>query len=68
MSNLAFLLLAVLVSVVGVMILWLRNRPATSRTSSIDEFSEKMRALAPDDAPTSGDGRRPPSDPGRRGG
>ncbi|MFZ4518591.1 MAG: hypothetical protein ACOYOP_09390 [Microthrixaceae bacterium] len=61
MSNLAFLLLAVVVSVVGVMVLWLRNRPATSRTSSIDEFSEKMRALAPDD-----DGQ-PPTSSRRRG-
>lgn len=67
MSNLAFLLLAVVLSVAGVMVLWLRNRPATSRTSSIDEFSEKMRALAPDDAPGTGDGRRRPSAPRRRG-
>lgn len=49
MSNLVFLLIAVVVSCVGVLVLWLRNRPTSSPHASIDEFSEKMRALAPDD-------------------
>ena len=48
MSNLVFLLVAVVISVVGVGILVLRSRPSSS-SSSIDEFHEKMRALAPDD-------------------
>lgn len=64
MSNLAFLLLAVLMSAVGVLVLWWRHRPrSSSPTASIEEFAEKMRALAPDDA-------RDPRDPasGRRGG
>jgi hypothetical protein len=48
MSNLFFLLMAVLLSVVGVMVLYLRNRSSSSPTSTIDEFHDKMRALAPE--------------------
>lgn len=49
MSNLAFLLLAAVVSIVGVTILVLRSRPpSASPHSSVEEFNEKMRALAPD--------------------
>lgn len=50
MSNLAFLLVAVVVSVVGVSVLVLRSRPpsASSPHSSVEQFNEKMRALAPD--------------------
>ena len=49
MSNLAFLLIAVVISVVGVTVLVLRSRPPSSPHSSIDQFHEKMRALAPDE-------------------
>ena len=49
MSNLVFLLLAVIISVVGVTVLVLRSRPSSSPNSSIDQFHDKMRALAPDD-------------------
>jgi hypothetical protein len=48
-SNLAFLLTAVVISVVGVTVLVLRSRPPSSPHSSIEQFHEKMRALAPDD-------------------
>ena len=50
MSNLAFLLVAVGVSVVGVTVLVLRSRPPSSSSpqSSVEQFNEKMRALAPD--------------------
>lgn len=48
MSNLVFLLVAAVVSVVGVLVLWLRHRPPSSPTASIDEFRGKMRALSPD--------------------
>jgi hypothetical protein len=48
-SNLAFLLIAVVISVVGVTVLVLRSRPPSSPHSSIEQFHEKMRALAPDD-------------------
>lgn len=48
MSNLVFLLIAVVLSVIGVGVLVLRNRPSSSPHSSIDEFHDKMQALAPD--------------------
>jgi hypothetical protein len=57
-NNLVFLLLAVVVSGVGVLVLWLRHRPPSSPTASIDEFRGKMRALAPDE-----DGPDGPHDP-----
>jgi len=50
-SNLVFLLLAVVVSVVGVTVLVLRSRPPSSSSSphsSVEQFNEKMRALAPE--------------------
>jgi hypothetical protein len=53
MSNLAFLLVALVLSVFGVMVLWLRNRSSSSPHSSIDEFHEKMQALAPEPEPHS---------------
>lgn len=53
MSNLVFLLVAVVVSGVGVLVLWLRHRPPSSPTASIDEFRGKMQALAPDERETS---------------
>lgn len=50
MNNVYYLLIAVALSGVGLLALWLRNRPApTSPRSSVDEFNDKMRALAPDD-------------------
>lgn len=61
MSNLVYLLIAAVISVVGVLAVWYRGRPPTSPSSSIDQFSEKMRALAPQD-----DERQGPADPLRR--
>ena len=58
MSNLVYLLIAVVISVVGVLAVWYRSRPPTSPSASIDQFSEKMRALAPQD-----DERQGPADP-----
>lgn len=62
MSNLLYLGLAVLLSVVGCVVLYLRNRKPTSLTHGIEEFQRELKALAPD---------RRPSDPreaqGRRG-
>ena len=49
MSNLVYLLVAVLISVVGVLVVWYRSRPSSSPNSSVDQFNEKMRALAPND-------------------
>ena len=59
MSNLVYLLIVVVASGLGVLVLWLRNRPTSSPHASIDEFSEKMRALAPEDDLPDGPGRRP---------
>jgi hypothetical protein len=52
LSALAFLLVAVAISAIGSLILWLthRQRPP-SIESGIDEFSRELRALAPDEAP-----------------
>ncbi len=58
-SNLVYLLVAVALSVVGLLVLWIRNRPpASSPRSSIEEFHETLRALAPEDEPSSDAPRR----------
>lgn len=54
MGNLIFLVGAVVLSVVGSVWLWLRNRPPSSVMSSIDGFRQEMSALA---------GERPPASP-----
>ena len=46
-GGLAFLLIAVIVSAIGVLVLWLRNRDSASVDSGVDEFRREMRALAP---------------------
>lgn len=48
MSNAAFLLIVVVISVVGSLYLWLRSRKPTSFMSSIEEFQREMGALARD--------------------
>lgn len=49
-NNLAYLLIAIALSCIGLAILWVRNRPsASSPRSSVEEFHHKMNALAPDD-------------------
>jgi hypothetical protein len=44
----AFLLIAVLGSIVGISLVLLRNRRPQSMEHSIDEFERNLRALAPD--------------------
>jgi hypothetical protein len=44
----AFLLIAVLGSIVGVSIVLVRNRRPNSMEHSIDEFERNLRALAPE--------------------
>jgi hypothetical protein len=56
-TGLLFLAVAVALSVVGSVALWLRTRPPTSFESGIDEFARRRAALAPQ--------RRRGSDPGR---
>jgi hypothetical protein len=47
-GGLAFLLIAVVVSVVGTLVIWMRNRGSTSVDHGVEEFQREMRALSPD--------------------
>lgn len=49
MGAVAFLLIAVVISAVGLTVLYLRNRPPTSFDASIENFRREMQALAPRD-------------------
>jgi hypothetical protein len=49
MTAVAFLLIAVVISAVGLTLLYVRNRPPTSFDASIDNFRREMQALAPRD-------------------
>ena len=51
MSNLLYLGIAVAVSIVGIAVLWYRNRKPRSLNSGIEEFQRELRALAPDKRP-----------------
>lgn len=56
MSNLIYLVAAVVLSLAGSLLLWLRHRKPTSLESGIDEFQRELRALAPERR-TAGGGR-----------
>lgn len=62
MSGLIFLVVALALSVVGSVALWLRHREPTSVERSVEDFTREMHALAP--PPHRPDSERPP--PGRR--
>ncbi|MEX0767716.1 MAG: hypothetical protein WD029_04515 [Microthrixaceae bacterium] len=47
MSNLWYLLIVVVLSCVGMLLLWVKNRDPISPGSSVDQFQDKMQALAP---------------------
>ncbi|MGE0794844.1 MAG: hypothetical protein AB7O29_05795 [Acidimicrobiia bacterium] len=49
MNGLAFLLMALVVSLAGSAVLWARQRKPTSLDHGITEFQREMRALAPDE-------------------
>ena len=51
MSNLVYLGMAVVLSLVGCTVLWLRNRRPRSMEHSMKEFSKELGALAPDHSP-----------------
>jgi hypothetical protein len=51
MSSLAFLAVAVALSLLGSLILWLRYRRPRSLEAGIDEFTRELKALAPDRKP-----------------
>jgi hypothetical protein len=48
MSSLVYLGIAVVLSLVGCTVLWLRNRRPSSMEHSIKEFTRELDALAPD--------------------
>ena len=50
MTAVVFLLIAVVISVVGSTVLYLRSRPPSSLEAGIDSFRREMQALAPRDA------------------
>jgi hypothetical protein len=43
-----FLLIALAISLLGSLLLWLRNRRPSSVEHAVDEFSREMRALSPE--------------------
>jgi hypothetical protein len=60
-SNLLYLGIALLVSTLGGLWIYLRNRRPTSLNAGIEEFQRELRALAPERRPESGrpESRRP---------
>jgi len=59
-SNLLYLGIAILFSVIGGAVLYLRNRKPTSLNHGIEEFQRELKALAPERRSAPGD-RRPES-------
>ena len=47
-GGLAFLFIAVVVSVLGTLVLYMRNRGSTRVDHGVEEFQREMRALSPD--------------------
>lgn len=69
MNPLVFLALALVVSVVGTVALWVHNRRPDTPDVTIDEFRSKMRALADEDqGPAQHLGGRGRGDASQRGG
>ncbi len=52
MSGALFLLLAVIFSLLGSLLIWMRNSKPKTLENSVDSFSKEMRALAPREMPT----------------
>jgi hypothetical protein len=53
-SNLLYLGIAVVLSAIGCMWIYLRNRKPTSLNAGIEEFQRELRALAPEKRPEGG--------------
>ncbi len=49
MNNMVYLLIVVGLSCLGMLLLWVKNRDPISPGSSVDQFQDKMQALAPPD-------------------
>ncbi|HEX2850657.1 MAG TPA: hypothetical protein VHN98_08900 [Acidimicrobiales bacterium] len=62
MSNLLYLGIAVVVSILGALWIWARNRKPTSLEHGIEEFQRELRALSNDRRPV----HPPRSDPKAR--
>lgn len=58
MSNVAFLLIVVVVALVGCVAVWLRNRKPTTFMSSVEEFQQEMKALGREPSQGGGGSRR----------
>ena len=54
MSNLLYLGIAVALSILGCLYVYLRNRKPTSLNAGIEEFQRELKALAPEVRPESG--------------
>lgn len=68
MENLLYLLIAIVLSAVGIFVVWVRHRGPSGVTHGVDLFSEQMRAIAPDHAQQTGVHRPDgPDDPTPRG-
>ena len=57
MSSLAFLMVALVMSGIGITILVLRNRTSSSDVARVDEFKREMDALSPRERNADGEGR-----------
>ena len=68
MSNLVYLGMAVVLSLVGCLFLWLRNRKPRSMEAHIREFAREMQALAPHHPARPRPPAQPPTGRGRRSG
>jgi hypothetical protein len=51
MTQLVFLGVAIVISLVGCSLLWLRHRKPRSMAAHMDAFSRELQALAPSDEP-----------------
>ena len=61
MGNLLFLLIAVALSAIGILVVWMRHRGPSGVNHGVDSFAEQMRAIAPNRPPGEG-----PDGPPRR--
>jgi hypothetical protein len=66
-SNLAYLIGAVVLAIIGGIIVWLHHRQPQSVDANVESFQRGLRALAPDPAGF-GPTQRPPTPESRRSG
>ncbi len=57
MSALVFLAMAAVISIIGTIVVWARQRQPDTPDASIEEFRSKMRALSDDDGDALSGGR-----------